>query len=136
MRYIVIVNNNDDELISRLTIKKRFKLNPNTNSDTPYAPKFYYTQAVAADARARDNTTWSAKIRACHNVLHNQTNYNIICQELYQTKPRVFDKIINQWYDDMMRRFPEFREAFDFERKRHIRNHRLSHGLTWNEEEI
>jgi hypothetical protein len=119
-----------------LAIKKRFKFSVTTNGDTPYAPKYYYTQAFAADARARDNSTWSAKIRAVHNVLHQQTNYNEITEELHTKPSAIFDNIINVWYRDMMRKFPDFRDAFDFERKRHIRNHRLQHGLHWDENEL
>ena len=135
MRYLITLPKrapaDNQTLISKYTIKKRFKLNPLTNRDTPYACDYYYSQCQA-DNRCHDNSTDNMKIRATQYVLHNQTNYNDICAELYAQNVVVFDHVINTWYKQLSAGNPKYRQAFEFERKRHLIAYRLQHGLHWD----
>jgi hypothetical protein len=119
-------------LVAKYTIKKRFKLNPLTNRDTPYVCDYYYSQCQA-DNRCHDNSTDNMKIRATQYVLHNQTNYNDICADLYRQNVAVFDQVINTWYKQLSALNPKYREAFEFERKRHLIAYRLQHGIVWDD---
>ena len=136
MRYMITLPKrgtaDNQTLIDKYTIKKRFKLNPLTNRDTPYACDYYY-QMCQADPRCHDNSIDNMKIRATQYVLHNQTNYNDIVIELYRQNVAVFDVVINTWYKQLSALNPKYRQAFEFERKRHLIAYRLQHGLVWDD---
>lgn len=115
----------------RSILKKRYRFNPLTNGDTPYAPQYYEHMLKSADdARTKylDPLTW--RVRAVQAVLHEQTNYDEICRrEAFFSQPlEHFTNQLKSFYEAVKRRHPRYRDACDLELARHIHLYHQHNG--------
>lgn len=119
----MIANSKPKSVRDDWTITKKFRYNPVFNGDTPYAARDYFRENLS-DPRNQDPTNiLNAKIKSLHNCLHLQTNYDeLVRQGLYDLTYPQFREVLRSWYQMMVRRFPEFREAAELEFARHARS--------------
>ena len=116
-------------------IRKRYRLNPNTLSDTPYNPDFYRQMIRAGSIEGAKIQNWDPNdgigIRTIQTMLHLQTNYNeLLMRGFYRQPLTVVEGALRDWYDDIARAFPAYARFCRSEYARHIR--RYEQGLGHN----
>lgn len=116
----------DSNLACDFEIKKKYRFNPLTNGDTPWAIRDYFREHLSDPRNKNPNDILNAKICAIQECLHKQTNYNeLLSKGLYDLARDKFAEVVIPWYTMIAKRFPDFKQAAEFEMRRHINNHRL-----------
>jgi hypothetical protein len=134
VRFYTISNNdnNVDIVPNEWAITKRFRLNPDTLSDTPYNPDFYREMIRAGSIEGAKIQNWDPAdgvgIRTIQTMLHLQTNYNqLLMRGFYRQPLSVVEGALRQWYDEIADNFPAYARFCTAEYERHIR--RYEQGL-------
>jgi hypothetical protein len=113
-------------------ICKRYRLNPETQADQPYAPDFYRDMIRAGSIEGAKIQNWDPNdgvgIRTIQTMLHLQTNYNqLLMRGFYRQPLSVVEGALRQWYDEIAHDFPAYARFCRAEYERHIR--RYEQGL-------
>lgn len=109
-------------------IVKRYRLNPLTGQDQDYSPDYYADMIRKGSIEGAKIQNWHSedgvRVRAIQTMLHLQTNYNVLLmQGLYRQEFTVVKTALLQWYQEIARRFPRYRDTCEFEYARHLRRY-------------
>jgi len=132
----VVQYNNNSHRDNKWTIRKQFRLNPNTGADHSYNPDYYREMIRAGSIEGVKIQNWTAgdgeKIRAVQTMLHLQTNYNqLLMAGLYREDRAVIVACLQPWYDEIACLFPQYRSVCVYELGRHLARYDQRQGFAF-----